>query len=367
MAAPELQYLQCTICLVQIKEPKILLCGHLACRQCVLWLLKTNASAQCPLCNSDVRGPNDISRSCEQVVDALPNDLLASAEVDNLNSFNPKREHVCHQHNSRTAVMLCVKCQVALCEICVEIHRQLWNTSSPHYLHTMAPDNSTAGQQTLCVNRAHGIAKLYCQTHKVLVCQLCLSTIHRSCKSVRSIKDTIEQSRELLDNNMTLLSSAKSRFSQVLNQYDELLLLSDSKVKSVLNGINFLCNRLRKIIETCEQRLRNLLQRSDDSMKAAVHDAKAILNKRSARVMSHLLILNRARQKASGEVFIAMANTLNDRIKELDLDTAIPATINSFTMPSFSIDEEALERIELEINKTAHLSPIACRIGGQVC
>jgi hypothetical protein len=45
---------ECSVCHELFKEPKILQCGHLLCRHCVLAWLRKQLDAACPLCRCPI-------------------------------------------------------------------------------------------------------------------------------------------------------------------------------------------------------------------------------------------------------------------------------------------------------------------------
>ena len=74
---------ECSVCHEQFTEPKLLPCGHLLCRHCLLSWLKSQAEAKCPLCRCVIveleeRG----SKSLEDIADGFPTDLAMAALVE---------------------------------------------------------------------------------------------------------------------------------------------------------------------------------------------------------------------------------------------------------------------------------------------
>jgi hypothetical protein len=75
--------LRCPVCRTHFTQPKLLPCGHVLCRKCVVTCLQSKVNAQCPTCCCPVldeaRGRGVTARELQSVADALPTDLALAA------------------------------------------------------------------------------------------------------------------------------------------------------------------------------------------------------------------------------------------------------------------------------------------------
>jgi len=75
--------MECTVCHEQFTHPKLLPCGHLLCRHCVVTRLKSQPEAKCPVCGCAIVEPHQRKdRSLEDIADGFPTDLAMAALVE---------------------------------------------------------------------------------------------------------------------------------------------------------------------------------------------------------------------------------------------------------------------------------------------
>ena len=117
-------HMECTVCHEHFTLPKLLPCGHLLCRHCLVSWLKSQPEANCPLCRCAIVDPKERKgRSLEDIADGFPTDLAMAAlvEADRLLSS----QHVCCVCVNVAAVSMCLNCGDMLCQSCTEAHRKL--------------------------------------------------------------------------------------------------------------------------------------------------------------------------------------------------------------------------------------------------
>ena len=120
----EPNHMECTVCHEHFTLPKLLPCGHLLCRHCLVTWLKSQPEANCPLCRCSIVDPKERKgRSFEDIADSFPTDLAMAAlvEADRLLS----KQHVCCVCVNVAAVSMCLNCGDMLCPSCVTVHGKL--------------------------------------------------------------------------------------------------------------------------------------------------------------------------------------------------------------------------------------------------
>ena len=72
------------VCHELFSDPKLLPCGHLLCRHCLISWLQSKAQAHCPLCRCVIVDPEERTggKNLEDIADGFPTDLAMAALVE---------------------------------------------------------------------------------------------------------------------------------------------------------------------------------------------------------------------------------------------------------------------------------------------
>ena len=118
---------ECSVCHEEFTEPKLLPCGHIMCRHCLLSWLKSQAEAKCPLCRCAIVEPEELeSKSLEDIADGFPTDLAMAALVEADRLLNKGHNYcVCV-----AATSFCLNCGDTLCSTCKRGHGKLSDSAS---------------------------------------------------------------------------------------------------------------------------------------------------------------------------------------------------------------------------------------------
>ena len=139
----------CAICQDLLNHPKILLCLHSFCTECLKeWSDKLDSSKRqmdCPLCRTKVL------LSTSRAVEELPSHFSAIrlVEIVRLQEQASSKEvtSICQIFNEgENAVASCSECDIFVCEFCEKVHRR-YKTTSQHNvlpLKAMSPPLATA-------------------------------------------------------------------------------------------------------------------------------------------------------------------------------------------------------------------------------
>ncbi|PVD21771.1 hypothetical protein C0Q70_17572 [Pomacea canaliculata] len=146
---------ECAVCTNDFTTPKILPCGHLLCRECVISWMDAKPHAECPLCRCPiVEHQAHSAPSSSDVADDLPTDYVMEALVQNsvVLSKNPS----CCVCDDVKADFLCVQCLDLLCSSCSRAHKKLSATRSHDVVSvsTVTPERLAASRPALCAD--HG-------------------------------------------------------------------------------------------------------------------------------------------------------------------------------------------------------------------
>ncbi|XP_077997472.1 E3 ubiquitin-protein ligase TRIM45-like [Glandiceps talaboti] len=180
-------YLSCTICLEQYKNPKVLPCDHTFCQECLIKIVERQGRLQCSVCDTPCELPN--GRVSELKANFFMNSLL-----DIVGRCQPSDESepgLCEGCDENTATNRCVDCSVNFCPSCTKPHRKV-AVSRNHTIITL--EEYKEGKLTsrllppkvYCNVHPENEVKYYCETCQVTMCTDCAMIKHRSEKHVHS-------------------------------------------------------------------------------------------------------------------------------------------------------------------------------------
>ncbi|KAJ8034889.1 E3 ubiquitin-protein ligase TRIM56 [Holothuria leucospilota] len=178
----------CSICLEQLKEPKLLLCLHRYCKDCLNSIIQgTNDVIKCPECRQETQIPTN-------GVDGFKTDFYSKNLVEylqiqrSLKSDEVRECCSCSRHLIVGAY--CFKCNDFLCKDCLNFHVTK-ETLKDHQKHTLSLEDIEAKNTTIeklfsmldaprCHIHLEEREKLYCETCGNLpVCMACMYGKHK--------------------------------------------------------------------------------------------------------------------------------------------------------------------------------------------
>ena len=111
----------CQICFELYNTPKLLLCGHLLCKTCILDLVEKNGQQTiCPFCRRSIVQPSEHNAQWSVWVNQLPTDLSTVPLVEKERVLKGNSMCVC---NENAAVSYCVPCGELYCQMCTRAHK----------------------------------------------------------------------------------------------------------------------------------------------------------------------------------------------------------------------------------------------------
>ena len=175
--------LECGICLEQYKDPKLLPCFHVFCKQCLERLVQKKyrqSTLQCPNCRRTTALPL-------QGVSGLQSDFHANHlfEIqDTLAKLKESQKSQCEKCKKSTATGFCQDCGKFVCDKCIEIH-QMWEDIASHQIVTMQDLQANAASLVppkkkvlYCPQHKEKLLELYCKTCNTLICSNCTIRLH---------------------------------------------------------------------------------------------------------------------------------------------------------------------------------------------
>ncbi|XP_025113082.1 E3 ubiquitin-protein ligase TRIM33-like isoform X2 [Pomacea canaliculata] len=308
---------ECAVCTNDFTTPKILPCGHLLCRECVISWMDSKADAGCPLCRCPIVEQSDGSSSA--TVDALPTDFVMEALVESARVLS--KDHLCCVCEDVRADFICMQCQDMLCTACTKAHRKLSATRSHDVesVSTVTPERLAASRPALCADHGDKQAEFFCREHRLAVCSACKANKHKVCPKTNYLEDEIQSAQKSLNDLTKILVETEQKLEQVIGQVTSRLQEVDVSEQEDMAEVDKSCDRLHKLVEDFCSNLKEKTRTSHLKIRSSLRDVKTDLSNRLGKVTSHKHIVTRATAVSPRPALIHMTQALTDRVNSLDL------------------------------------------------
>ena len=229
--------LTCAICLDAFKDPKLLQCFHVYCKDCLQRLVVTDRQGQlslrCPTCRQSTLLPPATSVS----------DLQPAFHIHHLFEIQDALEKVkepqkvlCTKCNkNRSATSYCRDCGKYICSLCTTIHSD-WDDFAGHevvaleQLESKMKELDALKKVTFYCSLHKGKElEIYCETCEELICHNCIVTKHcRPEHKYSLLDDTFEQhkseivmSLEPIEKQVSIVNKALEELGQQSTKVDD--------------------------------------------------------------------------------------------------------------------------------------------------
>ena len=229
--------LTCAICLGAFKDPKLLQCFHVYCKDCLQQLVVIDRQGQlslrCPTCRQSTLLPQASGVSGLQSAFLIHHLFEVQDALKKVK--DPQMVH-CEKCTvtTRTATNFCRDCGEFICEKCTEMHRE-WKELSKHEVVSMEQIQSNVKQLvppkkvTLYCSLHEGMKlDLYCETCGELICLHCTIKKHKD-HQYDLVGDTFERhkaeitaSLQPVEKQLGVVSKALEQFGLRSQELDEL-------------------------------------------------------------------------------------------------------------------------------------------------
>ena len=251
---------ECPVCHELFTDPKLLPCGHLLCRHCLISWLQSKAKAYCPICRCVIVDPEERTggKSLEDIADGFPADLAMAALVESQQLLS--KDHPCQSCVTETATSLCLNCNDLLCSNCAACHKRLslLRHHTVEELSSLTADKLAASRPSFCAVHADEISKVYCRTHGASICLLCATTDHRQCPEVTTLETKVEEARAVLAELAATLSAGETELERAISQMDQHLQDTEKRTRAAIAEIEAMCDRLESAVKECRRRMKEL-------------------------------------------------------------------------------------------------------------
>ena len=179
--------LTCAICLEDYKDPKLLQCFHVYCKECLERLVlrdQQGLSLRCPSCRrSTLLPPNSVSGL--QPAFLIHHLFEIRDTLVKVKKVKGPQKTQCEKCQKGDATSFCRDCGQFLCTVCTQIHKD-WAELSTHEVISLDRLEGDVTQLvpptkkvTYCSKHPTKESDLYCETCEELICRDCIVRVHR--------------------------------------------------------------------------------------------------------------------------------------------------------------------------------------------
>ena len=351
--------LECSVCRELFTEPKLLPCGHLLCRHCLVDWMKIRRGAGCPLCRcAIIEEEQRALQSLEDIADGFPTDLAMEELVEAQRLLN--EGHDCCVCEDVAATALCLNCGDMLCKACKEAHENLLMTQSHivEDLSSLTAEKLAANRQSTCEAHPDETTEFYCPTHDASICLLCASSKHRNCPEVEDLEEKAEEARAKLSELAATLSAKETELERAISQLDQHLQDTREHTQASIAEMEVTYDRLESAVKACRRRLKELARSTCSDVKDSVHVAKACLMQRQGKLTSHKRAIQRAEGMKRRHALIDMTSAMQTCVAKLDCSATLPASAKVSTV-TIVIDPREVSSMALDLGTLGKVNRIS--------
>ncbi|XP_078000006.1 E3 ubiquitin-protein ligase TRIM45-like [Glandiceps talaboti] len=256
-------YLSCTICLEEYKNPKVLPCDHTFCQECLIKIVERKGRLQCSVCDTPCELP-------QNGVPGLKANFFMNSLLDIVGRCQPtdvSKPGLCEGCDEKTATNRCVDCNINICPSCTKPHKRA-KVSRNHTIITVEEykeGRSTSRllpQKVYCNVHPENEVKYFCETCQVTMCTDCAMIKHRSEKHVHKVlKEAADKYTIELMEMVTKLRKKEKETERC-----------KSDVKQTRNQLQVQCQeeekKVRKKADEMVQKIRKEEKRLVDELKS---------------------------------------------------------------------------------------------------
>ena len=165
----------------------------------------------------------------------------------------------------------------------------------------------------------------------------------------------MEEVRAELAELTAMLSAGETELNTAMSNLDQYLQDLDKRTQAAVAEIEATADRLESAVKAWRRRLKELALSECAEAKTAVTDGKTLLLQRRGRPTSHKHVTQRVQGFSTHGSFGDMATLLKSRVYGFDRSAILPTGTKVHSTMTFTIDPQAVSRIEQEL---AHLGEI---------
>ena len=344
--------LTCAICLDAFKDPKLLQCFHVYCKDCLQKLVVTDQQGQitlrCPTCRRSTLLPQGSTVS----------DLQPAFHIHHLFEIQDAFEKVKEPQNvvcgkctkdTRSATSYCRHCGEFICAMCTDVHKQ-WDSFSKHEVVPLEEFEKKVKQLnalkrvTLYCSLHQGKElELYCETCEELICHNCIVKKHRD-HQYDLVTDTFQRQKGDIAASLEPVEGKLESVNKILKQIDAQSKAAKTRRDAIIADIQ---QKTREFQEMLELRKDDLTRQIDETTQLTL---KTLASQRDeaetiqTQLVSCLTFVKESLRTGSQGEVMKMKKGVVRQIKEIT-ESLKPENISSCEAPhaSFLVSPEVAQ------------------------
>ena len=354
--------LTCAICLEDYKDPKLLQCFHVYCKDCLERLVlrdQQGLSLRCPSCRrSTLLPPNSISglhpafhiHHLFEIRDALVK----------VKKVKGPQKTQCDKCKKRDAANFCRTCQF-ICMKCTEFHQE-WEDFSTHEVISLSQLEEDVTnlvpptkKVTYCSKHPRSSTSkeldLYCETCDELICRDCIVRVHRD-HQYDLIPDAFPKHKDVIVDRLQPVKQQLGIVNEAIESLDTRRQAISDQRMAIETNIHKIIRRLQEALEERKTeligQLDQLTQRKLKSLAAQRDEFELI----QTRLSSCLDFVNESLRTGSRAEILAVKKPVVQQIEGMTAEFKPDALV-------------LVEQADLKFIATTELTP-ACKQFGKV-
>ena len=317
--------LTCAICLDAFKDPKLLQCFHVYCKDCLQKLVvqdqQEQVSLRCPTCRRSTLLPQGSTVS----------DLQPAFHIHHLfeiqDAFEKVKEPqkvVCGNciKDTRTATSYCRDCGEFICATCVDVHIQ-WGKLSKHEVVPLIEFEKRVKQLDAlkkvifyCSLHEGKELELYCETCEELICHNCIVKKHRD-HQYDLVTDTFERQKEEIIASLEPVERHLENANKMLKLIEAQSRVVKAKRDSIAAEIQLKTRELQEMLEKRKDELVGQLDKSTQQMLKDLATQKDEVETTQTQLASCLSFVRESLRTGSQGEVMKMKKGVVKQIREI--------------------------------------------------
>ena len=318
------EQLTCGICLDSYKDPRLLQCFHVFCKDCLERLVVQDhqgLSLSCPNCRqSSLLPPGSVSG----LQSAFHINHLFEIQ-DALQKLKEPQKTKCEKCEMQIATSFCRECGQFICAKCTEIHGY-WKELSSHEVVTIdqlevevtrcVPPKK---KEMFCSKHPTKELDLYCESCEELICRDCIVRVHRD-HQYDLVTDAFPKHKDVIAFSLQPVEQQLETVNKALDHFDTQSQNLKDERETVADNIHKAIKRLQDLLETRKMELIGQLDQIAQQKLKALAAQKDEVELVQTKLSSCLEFVKESLRTGSWEEILAMKKPVLKQIKEITAD-----------------------------------------------
>ncbi|XP_070179207.1 E3 ubiquitin-protein ligase TRIM56-like isoform X2 [Littorina saxatilis] len=354
--AAAISHHECPVCHEDFKEPKILPCTHLVCRDCIITWLQKGANQGCPLCRAPIFPRNEKQPSdYGSKVDSFPTDFVTAAVVESQRLLSSPNVCVCDA--SVEAKLFCFQCSIKLCSSCTKSHSKSPFTQN-HTLEdlgTLSADQLAKSRHSFCSNHKDKVVEIYCSKHEELICLLCATCNHRSCSDVGSVEEAAKQKREDLKKQAVVMKIKKNQAVAKIRELDEEVKVATEKFSAMEDEVRAVFDDLQKALDVKRDKINADLSQRKTAFLVERGTSKANLESYTTGLAGHVSLIGKL-ASAPDDAMLGIFAQLKSRLTSLQNQGVAGVICSKRKVGYLALNQAHVDQLKELLDECVHMT-----------